>query len=53
MASKILLGAHDRKEEIHPLEYCILATGTEMINLEPSDSEFKVIEEYVKNTFIE
>jgi len=50
MASKILLGAHGKKEEYNPLEYCLLATGTEMVYLKPEEPEFKLISQYVANT---
>ena len=53
MASKILLGAHGKKEEIHPLEYCLMSSGVEISALDSEDSEYKLIEEYVNNTNVE
>ena len=53
MASKMLLGAHGRQEEMHPLEYCMLASGVNFTNLDYQDSEFKLIQEYVNNTNME
>jgi len=50
MASKILLGALGKMQEYNPLEYCLLATGTEMISLDSNSPEFSLIKQYVVNT---
>ncbi len=53
MASKILLGALSKKEEMNPLEYCLLASGASLKHLSPKSEEFLTIKNYALNTTVE
>jgi hypothetical protein len=50
MASKILLGAQFRSNEINPIEYCLQASGVKASALDSKSFECKLIEEYAYNT---
>lgn len=47
MASKILLGAYGKADSVHPLEYCLKASGVSIQNLDSKSEEFKLIKEYI------
>lgn len=49
IALKTILGAHYRKKEIHPLEYCYSALNVKMMPLEKESPEFQVLRHYVKS----
>lgn len=53
MASKILMGALFRTEEVHPMEYCIKAAGVDMQILKAHSPEFQLLNEYVQNTYLD
>ncbi len=53
MASKILLGAQYKSDQINPLEYCINATGVKFEVLKQDHPEYAFIEEYVVNTYVD
>jgi hypothetical protein len=49
------LGAHFKADQINPLEYCIRAAGVrfEVLNKERDSGEYKLIEEYATNTYVD
>jgi len=53
MASKILLGAHFRFYEQHPLDYCYNSLNIRTIRLDKQHPEFKLINMYIGNTKVD
>ena len=53
MASKILLGAFYKADQIHPLEYCLKAAGVEIEIIPHRSDEFNLLHEYAANTYID
>ncbi|CDW79015.1 nad(+) adp-ribosyltransferase-3 [Stylonychia lemnae] len=54
-ASKMLLGAHFKQDQINPLEYCLRASGIrfEYLDIQKDQGEYKLIHQYGTNTYLE
>lgn len=49
-AVRLLLGAHCRQTEEHPMDYCYRAMGVAMELVEPASEEFAMLLRYAQNT---
>jgi ankyrin repeat protein/predicted DNA-binding WGR domain protein len=49
-AVKIILGAHYRKTQIHPLDYCLKSLNTDIWQLDKTSNEYKFLMTYISNT---
>lgn len=47
------MGAQFNADKVHPLEYCVDACGIEMEVLKKECAEFKLIQQYAINTFVD
>jgi len=50
LVSRMLLGAHNKKKEVNPMDYVLSALNVKLEALDKESEEFRTLMEYIKNT---